>query len=219
MIHPWKPKEISKRLLSEPLAHLAEVQNYLRLLDTSTLTGLQREHVTSAIQHTAHARGLLLGLGECARIDCGRFVSTSEETDLKEVLNSITQPHLRPLAEQGIELVVNIASNFPTNVLVDRSRLLQIISNLLYAVLSFSPTGEIFIESVKGSHGITHTACISLTYRPAKETALLLFASHENRDLGYSIAARLTEALGWELTVQNEANTVAFLLEFPILEA
>jgi len=223
MINHWGPEEIAELLLSEPLAHLAGVQNYLKLLDTSTLTGLQHEHVASATQHAANLRALLEGLAECARVDCGRFVSTDEETDLGEVLNSVVKPHVAPLAERGTELVVKIDAEIPANLMLDGPRLRLVLSNLLCAALNLAAPDRIIIEVGTKADRLTNaifvitcSVCASYERDLHLEGAYSQPQRHPDPGAGFSMSQKLAKALGWGLTVRNEADRMAFLLELRV---
>lgn len=102
-------EETSNSLQQELLAKLDGMEGCLNLLGgSSQLTGLQREHVASAMQYTTNLRALLEGFAECVQINRGRFVSRPQKTDVRVLLHSLASIQAPPLAERGTGFAVEV---------------------------------------------------------------------------------------------------------------
>lgn len=217
-------EENPESLRHELLANLEGVEGCLTLLEgAGQLTGLQRQYMASSIQYAANLRALLEGLAECVQINRGRFISTAQKTDLNALLNSVVKPHVAPLAERGTELTVKIDPEVSPMLMLDRARLHLVLSNLLCAALDLAASGGISVEVKRSVDrpantvfvttcslclGYEHFSDLNETFPPPQGSLYL--------DSGFSFAQKLAKALGWRLTVRNQATAVAFFLELQI---
>lgn len=212
-------EETSDSLRQELLANLDGMAGCLDLLVSSgQLTGLQREHVASAVQYTANLRAILEGLAECVQISRGRFVSQPQKTDMSVLLHSLARLHAPPLAERGIEFAVEIDTGIPSTLMVDGTHLRLILSNLLAAALNLAGLAHIALEAKENrvhQSGITLSLCASCTPDSKSATPDATNQPYSDLDSGVHIASKIAKALGWHLAVRDEGNTMAFLLAIP----
>jgi signal transduction histidine kinase len=96
----------------------------------------QADRVQRALGRMHH---LVNDLTDVASIDAGRVRLDLRATDLAEVLQEVAESY-RPVARQK-EIAVTAHLSGPLTVLVDRNRLLQVISNLVNNAAKFTPAG------------------------------------------------------------------------------
>jgi signal transduction histidine kinase len=94
----------------------------------------------SLLRSTERMRLLLADLLDLARIDTGGVSVDAEPNDIGDIIREAIDLQL-PLAEQrGLQLRPRVAEGLP-RVLCDRSRVLQILANLIGNAIKFTPSG------------------------------------------------------------------------------
>jgi len=149
-----------------------------------------------------------------ARLEGGKFRADTDRVDLQELLSGVVQSHRTLAKDQGIELVLHF-DGFPREVMTDRARLLQILSNLTNNAIKFTSRGSVMLEV----HLVEERIMFSVEDTGigiAEDRARLLgegfdpCAVSEKRfagtGLGLAICRRLIEQLGGELKVHSRVG-------------
>ncbi|HET7824478.1 MAG TPA: PAS domain S-box protein, partial [Anaeromyxobacter sp.] len=129
-------------MLSHELRNpLAPIRNSLYILDRVAPGGEQARKAHAVIERqTGHLTRLVDDLLDVTRISRGKIQLQLERLDVGEVVRRAADDHRASFANGGVELQVS-APDAPLFAQGDRTRLTQIVGNLLENALKFTPRG------------------------------------------------------------------------------
>jgi signal transduction histidine kinase/CheY-like chemotaxis protein len=204
---------------------LANMSHELRtpLNGIIAMTELLRDHQTDArgreMAATIVSSGRTLehvvnDILDVAKIEAGLLKFESEPFELDELLKSVAQLHGAAAAAKGITLGLTIQDDASGVYLGDRTRVSQVLSNLISNAVKFTETGCVQVTARK--HG-DRRLCLSVSDTGVgfdRATAARLFQRFEQADvsvsrryggtgLGLSICASLAGMMGGQVTVRS----------------
>jgi PAS domain S-box-containing protein len=153
---------------------------------------------------------------------------------LSELLEKVEEMVSGKAQEKRLNLVCRIASDVPTNLIGDPTRLQQVLLNLLGNAIKFTETGEVSLHITRDADSSVPTALrftISDTGIGIEEGKLVrVFERFTQADssttrrfggsgLGLTIAKRLVELMGGRIWAESEVNkgsTFSFTVPFEI---
>ena len=181
------------------------------------------------------AESLLLLINDIldmSKIEAGIVDLRPEPTDLREICDFLQTLFSEPAARKKLNLVCQVAENFPHAVLMDRIRLRQILVNLVGNAVKFTDNGtvEVRITWEKQQAGSQVTLIIEVQdtgvgipqdkldaiFKPFVQAGMHREKEKQGTGLGLSIVKRLTEIMGGTVTVASVPEQgSAFHLRFP----
>lgn len=185
----------------------------------TNLTETQRNYVERTRAAASHLVGLINNL-----LDHSRFEASGLELDiidfrLDDVLGNLVNVTEVLARRQGVELVVHVAPDVPSQLRGDPLRVGQILLNLTANAVKFTPAGEVVV-SITVAEWTTTSITLALSVRDTgigmgEEVRRQLFHAFAQGDasiprrfggsgLGLTIAQRLVEAMGGTLTAESE---------------
>lgn len=204
---------------------LANMSHELRtpLNGIIAMTELLRDHQTDArgreMAATIVSSGRTLehvvnDILDVAKIEAGLLKFESVPFELDELLKSVAQLHGAAAAAKGITLGLTIQDDASGVYLGDRTRVSQVLSNLISNAVKFTETGCVQVTARK--HG-DRRLCLSVSDTGVgfdRATAARLFQRFEQADvsvsrryggtgLGLSICASLAEMMGGQVSVRS----------------
>lgn len=168
------------------------------------------------INHSGrHLLTLINDILELSKIESGKLRMTTEETDLRLLLEQVVEMmHLR--AQQlGLQLKLE-TTNLPPLIVIDPGMLRQILLNLLSNALKFTPKGEVCLriaaEAVSAQQSRIRFSVRDTGIGISESDRERIFSSFEQvgpmhqggTGLGLTISRRYVEMLGGELSVDSE---------------
>ena len=99
-----------------------------------------RRNLESQERSARHMNQIITDLTDVARIQAGRLAVNPEDSTVADALDPAVERVRLLAAEKGIEFVTRLASDLPP-ILVDRSRITQVLDNLFGNALKFTPKG------------------------------------------------------------------------------
>ncbi len=183
----------------------------------------QGELIRRSAERAVH---LIQDLLDVAKLEVGRMTVERKPESVKRLLDEVIELH-RPLAEsRGLRLEREEESELPP-VLADRSRVLQVFSNLIGNALRFTPEGGRITVRARREGEAVGFAISDTGKGIASEHLPYLFdrywqakSSREGAGLGLPIAKGIVEAHGGHLQVESQpgvGSTFSFTL--PVAEA
>jgi len=129
-------------MLSHELRNpLAPIRNCLQLLGLAAPGSEQARRAAAVIdRQVAHLTALVEDLLDVTRISSGKVQLHREPLDLLEVVRRVLEDHRAELAAAGLEVRVALPAG-PVAVDGDRTRLTQVLGNLLQNAAKFTPAG------------------------------------------------------------------------------
>jgi len=185
----------------------------LQLLDTSPLTGSQRAQLHTARDSAQHLLTILNDLLDMAKLEAGTLSVESQQVALRDVIGDVQQLMQGQAAAKGLALQVSVAAALPEQVLIDGTRVRQVLYNLLSNAIKFTDKGGITLD-VRNSGAEIVFAVVDTGIGIDAATLPRLFQRfgqadgsrarrHGGTGLGLEISRNLARLMGGDLTVQS----------------
>lgn len=185
-----------------------------------------RESATSLLQ-------LINDILDLSKIDAGVVELHVEPTDLHEVSAFMQTVFAQQAARKGLQLEFDLPPELPHAVMLDRSRLRQVLVNLMGNALKFTDRGRVILRLRWQAHpnkrgsgtldlevedtgvGIPAEKQKEI-FRPFVQVNPQRAIERQGSGLGLSIVHRLTERMGGSISVESEVGRgTRFHLRFP----
>ena len=116
------------------------------LLQETRLDEVQKEYVDIINNSTDSLLTIINDILDFSKIEAGSMELDRQAFDLGVCLEEALDLMASRAAERGLELILDLDPHLPTSVIGDRTRLRQILWNLLSNAAKFTPRGEIVVE-------------------------------------------------------------------------
>ena len=238
----WQAHEVEKanRLKSEFLASMSHelrtpinaIVGYAALLLEGMFGGLsdqQRDPLERTRAAADHLRALIDDILDLAKIEAGKMQFTLEDLSLDEVVREASQQMEPMIRRKSLSYTVDVAKETPT-IVSDRTKLKQILLNLLSNAMKFTSRGGVSIVVRPHAMGVRidvndtgigirpeHLSVIWEDFRQVDQSRTREFGG---TGLGLSITRKLVERLGGTISVESIVGvgtsfTVMLPLEAP----
>ncbi|WP_210649926.1 HAMP domain-containing sensor histidine kinase [Nocardioides sp. SYSU D00065] len=216
---------------------LTMVLGTAELLQDTQLDDVQRELVARMRRSGDLLSGLVDDILDFSRIEAGQVELAQSRFHLASVVEDLAQAYAPRAARAGIRFEHRVAPGVPDEVVGDRDRLLQVLSNLLDNAVKFTPEGSVRLEVRPGpSAGGAGTGANSEVELVVSDTGIgireedldAVFDSFRQVDgsttrryggsgLGLAISRQLVTSMGGELTVTSEPGAGStFVARIPL---
>jgi signal transduction histidine kinase len=204
-------------MLSHELRNpLAPIRNSIHLLERATPGGEQARRAQAVIdRQVGHLTHLVDDLLDITRITSGKIQLQREALDLNELVQRTTEDHRGAFAERKVALVLTAA---PAAVWVhaDRTRLAQVIGNLLQNAVKFTPAaGEtsvtVEVDALRGGASVSirdtgigiEPALLPRLFEPFAQGDTSLDRSRGGLGLGLAVVKGLVEMHGGSVRAES----------------
>jgi signal transduction histidine kinase len=147
---------------------------------------------------------------DLSRIEAGKLVLEPEAFDPQELVESVVAQHRSLAVQSGIQLTRRDADP-PTEVVLDRQRVRQIIVNLVGNAIKFTGDGEVVVETGSSDDGSLRVTVTDSGPGIAAEQQERIFeefaqagSTSAGTGLGLAISRRLARAMGGDITIESE---------------
>jgi signal transduction histidine kinase/CheY-like chemotaxis protein len=180
-------------------------------------------------RNSQHLASLVNDVLDLSQAEAGRMALTREWVCLRETIEAAVMA-VRPLFEsKGLTLALDVPEGLPP-VLCDRTRIRQVILNLLSNAGRFTERGGVRIHVELGDHGII--TCVTDTgpgispenqkrlFEPFEQIDSSLSRRHEGSGLGLSISKRFVEMHGGKMWLESQVGQgTTFYFSLPLTQA
>ena len=184
-------------------------------------TSKARQRVQAIRDSAASLLQLINDILDLSKIDAGAAELHIEPTDLREVAGFMQTVFAQQAARKALKLSCDVDPALPGALLLDRSRVRQILVNLLGNAVKFTDRGEVALHVGWQPHAAKPgVGRLTLTvrdtgigippeklkdiYRPFVQVNPQRSSERQGSGLGLSIVQRLTTRLGGEIDVESE---------------
>ncbi|MEX2153136.1 MAG: ATP-binding protein [Gemmatimonadaceae bacterium] len=221
----WQAHEVEKanRLKSEFLASMSHelrtpinaIIGYAALLLEGMfgqLSDQQREPLDRSRAAADHLRALIDDILDLAKIEAGKMQFTLEKLALAEVMKEASQQMEPMIRRKSLSYTVDVSQDAPT-ILSDRTKLKQVLLNLLSNAMKFTNKGGVSIVVRPHAMGVRidindtgigikpeHLSVIWEDFRQVDQSRTREFGG---TGLGLSITRKLVERLGGTIAVES----------------
>lgn len=179
----------------------------------------QQKDYLSKIQFSADALlGIINDILDFSKIEAGKMDIESIPFSLDKILYSLSSIVAIKAQQKGLELLFDIHSDVPKNIIGDPTRISQILINLVNNAIKFTDHGDIIVSvrAVEKDDALTLLFTVSDTgIGMSEEQQNKMFQSFSQADgtitrkyggtgLGLSICKQLSELMGGKIWVESE---------------
>jgi two-component system, sensor histidine kinase and response regulator len=201
------------------------------------LTPRQRDYVSKIHNAGVSLLGLINDILDFSKIEAGKLEFESVDFSLEQVLETVTTFAAQSTYAKGLELLLNIAADIPTDLVGDPHRLGQVLINLVGNAVKFTAAGEVelrvTVNEITGEKvklrisvrdtgiGMTSDECARL-FQPFTQADSSTTRRFGGTGLGLSIVRRLVEMMSGQIWVESEpgkGSTFVFTAWFGLTPA
>lgn len=141
---------------------LTSIKGFLGLLKKTKLDYEQEELVRIIKAESDHLQNIFGDMFDISRIESGGFKLEEEAFNLKELFETIVNSNRGPVEKQALDFFAELDSKLNTELVGDKTRLYQIISNLISNALKYTNEGFIkfYIKRLGGKNNKQQIAII-----------------------------------------------------------
>ncbi|SOE23946.1 PAS domain S-box-containing protein [Spirosomataceae bacterium TFI 002] len=121
------------------------------VLNETKLKPEQKDYVETIKKSSETLLTILNDILDLSKIEAGKMELQKRPTDIRDVLDNLVALFKQKAFEKGNEITFDVSSNVPNYILSDRTRLLQILSNLTSNALKFTHNGKVEIKVTKAA--------------------------------------------------------------------
>jgi len=185
----------------------------LQLLDTPALNALQQAQLHTAHDSAEHLLTILNDLLDMSKLEAGTLSVGSEAVRLRALVADAQRLMQGQATARGLVLQASVGPALPEQVMLDDTRVRQVLYNLLSNAIKFTDRGGITLD-VRASGGEIVFAVIDTGIGIDAATLPRLFTRfaqgddsrsrrHGGTGLGLEISRNLARLMGGDLTVQS----------------
>jgi len=195
------------------------IMGFSDLLFASLKDEKQRSQIDAIRSSGKNLLRIINDILDLSKIEAGKMVIQRESTNIQVIIREVETIFAYATKEKGIKFLVNIPKEIPTALLLDETRIRQILFNLIGNAVKFTDKGEVALSVMKKNKGADK---IDLTIT-VKDTGIgiaadqlkLVFEAFTQQDgqrsaqyggtgLGLTITRRLVEMMGGNITLSSE---------------
>jgi two-component system, NarL family, sensor histidine kinase BarA len=213
--------ESANRMKSEFLASMSHelrtplngILGYAEFLRDDTTQPEHKESASTILASGQHLLEVVNSILDLAKIEAGRMELSIEDETLRPLLEGVATLH-RTIAEQkNLILDLRTDPNLPETIRCDRTRLLQILNNLVHNAVKFTEAGR--IEIVVAPEGellrfeVRDTGCgidpkdQAGIFERFQQADRFITRRHCGTGLGLALAKELVEMMGGDIGIES----------------
>ncbi len=243
LVQAREAAEASSRAKSEFLANMShEIRTPMNsvigladLLADMNPTPRQRQYLEMIRVSGSALLSLINDILDLSKIEAGQLELDPVDTDLPGLIHEITGLVAFTAHSAGLELICRLAPGLPTRVLLDPTRLRQVLTNLLNNAVKFTQHGHVYlnVEPVGATDGhvdlrfaVTDTGIGIPTHALARIFDKFTQAEagttrrYGGTGLGLAISQHLVQLMGAQIVARStpgQGSTFEFTLRLPAL--
>ena len=203
----------------------------IRELDKEEKTVQQKKYIDSAKSASAHLLSMVNNILDLSKIEAGELILSEEEINFQAIIKDIQKIVSNHTNEKGLKLEVKISSKINKSLTGDKTRIQQIILNILNNAIKFTAKGFVKIEcdllKSENEKQIIRVKITDSGIGMKKEYIPKLFTKFQQEDsstsrmhggtgLGMVITKQLIDLLHGEISVKSQKNIgTEITLELP----
>ena len=216
--------ESANRMKSEFLASMSHelrtplngILGYAEFLRDDSTDATHQEFASTILSSGHHLLEVVNSVLDLAKIEAGRMELDLRPESLQPLLADLVALH-RPMAEQkGLRLDVSCSPALPTTLLCDRTRLNQVLNNLVHNAIKFTDAGSVAVDVAPVPGGlrfeVRDTGCgidaeaQSFIFEKFRQADGFVTRRHGGTGLGLSLAKELVSLMGGSIGVESQVG-------------
>lgn len=202
-----------------------------KLLQNTQLPKKESQFLSAIHQSGDHLLHLINDILDYSRMEAGSMELNPRPVAIEKWVNQIDKGYGMMAKERGLNFLIHVDDQLPAAIEIDKTRLNQIIFNLLNNSLKFTQKGKIELEIIKGKGDRLLIAVKDTGKGIAKDRLPSIFDTFTQEDqtissqyggsgLGLSIVRQLVQLMGGEINVESSVGEgTGFYIDLPLVEA
>jgi signal transduction histidine kinase len=192
------------------------ILGYAELIRDGGTDSEVREYAQVVLESGHHLHNLVNTILDLARIEAGQMSLVLTDVVLADLLREACDMHRVTAQARGLALSLEIDPACPAQLHTDRTRLLQVLSNLLHNALKFTDLGGVQVTArlqdkalliaVSDSGRGIGPAQLPLVFMRFQAASAEFLHPAQGAGLGLPLAKELTELIGGVLLIESEAG-------------
>jgi signal transduction histidine kinase len=226
--------EEANRLKSEFLASMSHelrtplngIIGYAELLHDGAPDGDPKRFAGVILRSGEHLLQLLDSILDLSRVEAGRLELALAEVPLGALVDEAAAMHRAAALAKGLSLTVERDAALPATLRCDRTRVLQVLGNLLHNAVKFTERGGIVLRVGPADGGVSFTVAdtgcgVPLAFQPVlfekfRQADAFVTRRHGGAGLGLALSRELATLMRGTLTVRSVPDQgSAFTLTLP----
>ena len=195
---------------------LNSILGFSELIRESTVDPITHRYADLVHRSGKHLHSLVGTVLDLAKIEAGRMEQHRESVDMRELLGAIVEVHQVTADQKRLTLSLALEGTAPIPITTDRTKVVQVLNNVLHNAVKFTQTGGIFVTGrMADAHRFVITVVDSGCGIEPKMLAHVfdrfntLSSPHEQQldrgsGLGLALSRELMELIGGTITLASE---------------
>jgi len=203
------------------------ILGFAELLKAELIEPDQQEYARIIEQSGEHLLNLVSEILDLAKIESGEMVFNWAAVPLVELLQEGIAPHRAAAEAKNLTLSLEIADDLPATLKTDRTRLLQILNNLLSNAQKFTAQGGITLRAARLADELAISVSDTgpgippesqeLVFEKFKQLENFLTREHGGTGLGLAVVKQLVENMGGRVSLTSEVGIGStFTIHLPL---
>lgn len=187
------------------------------------------DDIQEIYRSSTHLLGLINDILDMGKIDAQQMTLLKERADMAAIIAEVRQMVESPVHKKGLELKTDVAPGLP-EVYVDRTRIRQVLINLVTNALRFTTSGSITLRALRGEGDLLRVEVEDTGSGISQEDQNKIFEEflqagnqnwqrNEGSGLGLAIGRRFVQLHGGEMGVHSELGRGSiFYFTLPVQE-
>ena len=197
------------------------VLGMLQLAQTTDLSDEQRDYVDTALSSGRSLLSVINDILDFSKIEAGKLEVVSEEFSLATMIQDVMASFRSQAMEKGVVLSADLSGEIPERIIGGKSRLKQILFNLVGNAIKFTDRGKVSIEvgllemnprertmrllySVRDTGIGIPDAMMDHIFEPFTQVDGSYVRRHQGTGLGLGIVKRLVGLMNGVLSIESE---------------
>jgi two-component system sensor histidine kinase BarA len=216
--------EEANRLKSEFLASMSHelrtplngIIGYAEYLRDAAPDGDEKRFAGVILQSGQHLLELVNSILDLSKVEAGKLELAVSDASLRALVDEAVAPHRPTAASKGLALGVEVDPALPTTLRCDRTRVLQVLNNLLHNAVKFTDRGGISLTlaPVPGglSFAVRDSGCgippdfQTVLFEKFRQADAFVTRRHGGTGLGLALSRELATLMGGTLTVRSSVG-------------
>ncbi|MGF1461774.1 MAG: ATP-binding protein [Maricaulaceae bacterium] len=203
----------------------------LDLLGDTQLSPTQRDQLTTARESARMLSRILDDVLDFSRLEAGRMSVSPEPADVVQLINAAIALYAPKARERGLSLKAEIDPNAPTALMLDKTRVSQVLNNLIANAVKFTERGGVRVLARLSDADTLRVGVIDTGVGVAEDRQDALFTPFAQADdtisrrfggtgLGLAICRELVECMGGRIGLNSAPGQGSeFWFTLPVVTA
>lgn len=217
--------ESANRMKSEFLASMSHelrtplngILGYAEFLRDNSVDQTHKEFASTILDSGQHLLEVVNSILDLAKVEAGKMELVLHHEPVRPLLESVMATY-RPMAEsRGLKLELSVAPDLPDTIFCDRTRLIQVLNNLVHNAIKFTDEGGVAVEAsatpAGTRFGVSDTGCgmdpavQSYIFDKFRQADQFVTRRHGGTGLGLSLVRELVGLMGGQIDLESAPGT------------